>query len=98
MTFAAEARDSAVSPIEQDMLITASHCWRICGRKLCHTAGSLVGLPSCGLRAWKCRIAAPAFAASTDCVIICSAVTGRCGDMDGVSVEPVTAQVMMTGL
>jgi hypothetical protein len=27
---------------------------------------------------------------------ICSAVTGRWGDIDGVWIEPVTAQVMMT--
>jgi hypothetical protein len=28
--------------------------------------------------------------------MISSAVTGRCGDIDGVWIEPVTAQVMMT--
>src|SRR5687768_9260158 len=98
ITIAAEARSSAVAPIEQDMLMTASHRERMAGRKPCHTAGSLVGRPSCGSRAWKCRMAAPALAASTDCSIICSAVTGRCGDIDGDRVEPVTAQVMMTFL
>src|SRR5271166_5111879 len=59
------------------------------------TAGSGVGLPS-GLRACRCRIAAPARAASIACSAICKGVTGRYSDMDGVWTDPVTAQVMMT--
>ena len=39
---------------------------------------------------------APALAAATALSAICSGVTGRCGDMLGVWIEPVTAQVMMT--
>ena len=41
-------------------------------------------------------MAAPASAAPIAASAICSAVTGRCGDIDGVWIEPVTAQVMMT--
>ena len=41
-------------------------------------------------------IAAPASAAPTAALAISSGVTGRCGDIDGVWIEPVTAQVMMT--
>src|SRR5579859_3077553 len=54
------------------------------------------GRPSFGLRAWRCTIAAPASAAPTAASAISSAVIGRCGDMVGVWIEPVTAQVMMT--
>ena len=39
---------------------------------------------------------APALAAATAFSPISSGVTGRCGDMLGVWIEPVTAQVMMT--
>ena len=43
----------------------------------------------------------PAEAPARPCVpiaasAISSAVTGRCGDIDGVWIEPVTAQVMIT--
>src|SRR5436305_3581092 len=41
-------------------------------------------------------MAAPASAAPTAASAISSAVTGRCGDIEGVWIEPVTAQVMMT--
>ena len=41
-------------------------------------------------------IAAPASAASIDCWAISAGVIGRCGDIVGVWIEPVTAQVMMT--
>ena len=41
-------------------------------------------------------MAAPASAAPIAASAISSAVTGRCGDIDGVWIEPVTAQVMMT--
>ena len=41
-------------------------------------------------------MAAPASAASTAASAISAGVTGRCGDMEGVWIAPVTAQVMMT--
>jgi hypothetical protein len=41
-------------------------------------------------------MAAPALAASIDCVAIWSGVTGKWGDIEGDSVEPVAAQVSMT--
>jgi hypothetical protein len=41
-------------------------------------------------------IDAPASAAAIDCSAISSGVIGKCGDMLGVWIEPVTAQVMMT--
>ena len=41
-------------------------------------------------------MAAPASAAARLSVTISSGVTGRCGDMDGVWIAPVTAQVMTT--
>ena len=49
-----------------------------------------------GSRACRCRIAAPALAASMADVPICSGVIGSLSDMVGVWIEPVTAQVMMT--
>src|SRR4051812_10597186 len=58
--------------------------------------GSCVGLPSFGLRACRCTIAAPAFAAPIAASAISSGVIGRYGDMLGVWIDPVTAQVMMT--
>ena len=41
-------------------------------------------------------MAAPACAAPTAASAISSGVIGRCGDMVGVWIAPVTAQVMMT--
>jgi hypothetical protein len=41
-------------------------------------------------------MAAPASAAFSASATISSGVTGRCGDMDGVWIAPVTAQLMMT--
>src|SRR4051812_49881134 len=41
-------------------------------------------------------MAAPASAAPTAASAISWAVTGRCGDIEGVWMAPVTAQVMMT--
>ena len=58
--------------------------------------GSCVGWPSTGSRACRCTIAAPASAAPTAASAISRGVTGRCGDIDGVWIEPVMAQVMMT--
>ena len=60
------------------------------------TSGSGVGRPSFGSRACKWRIEAPASAAATPSAAISSGVIGRCGDMVGVWIDPVTAQVMMT--
>jgi hypothetical protein len=54
------------------------------------------GRPSRGSRACRCTIAAPASAAPTAASAISSGVMGRCGDIDGVWIDPVTAQVMMT--
>jgi hypothetical protein len=39
---------------------------------------------------------APASAAAIAASAISSGLTGRCGDIDGVWIEPVTAQVMIT--
>src|SRR5258708_18523794 len=77
-------------------LITASHAFLICGRKRMNIFGSCVGRPSAGSRACRCTIAAPACAAPIAPAAISSGVTGRCGDMLGVWIAPVTAQVMMT--
>ena len=60
------------------------------------TAGSGVGRPSLGSRACRCRIAAPAAAASMACVAISSGVIGRASDMVGVWMLPVIAQEMIT--
>ena len=59
-------------------------------------SGVWSGRPSCGLRACRWTMAAPASAAPIAASAISCAVTGRCGDIDGVWIEPVTAQVMMT--
>ena len=49
-----------------------------------------------GSRACKCNIAAPASAAATASSAICCGVMGKYGDIEGVWIAPVTAQVMMT--
>ena len=54
------------------------------------------GRPVRGSRAWTCRIAAPASAARRPSATISSGVTGRCGDIEGVWIAPVSAQLMMT--
>src|SRR5213596_2403812 len=77
-------------------LTTTSEAALIFGRNCLNTAGSCVGLPSFGLRACRCTIAAPACAAPIAAAAISSGVTGRYGDMLGVWIEPVTAHVMMT--
>src|SRR4030088_124325 len=78
------------------MLITPSQLCLMRGRNCRNTAGSGEGRPSLGSRACKCRIAAPALAASIACVAISSGVTGKASDMVGVWIEPVIAQVMIT--
>src|SRR6266496_4846040 len=77
-------------------LITTSHDCLIRGKKRINIFGSCVGRPSAGSRACRCTIAAPACAAPIAPSAISSGVTGRCGDMLGVWIAPVTAQVMMT--
>ena len=66
------------------------------GRNCMKTAGSGVGRPSLGSRAWRWRMAAPASAAPIACSATSSGVSGRCGLIVGVWIDPVTAQVMMT--
>src|ERR1700692_2816478 len=58
-------------------------------------SGVWSGLPSAGLRACRWTIAAPASAAPTAASAISWAVMGRCRDIDGVWIEPVTAHVMI---
>src|SRR5215472_14716336 len=57
---------------------------------------SMLGLVVCGSRTWMCTMAAPALAASSEELAICSGVTGTAGLRPGVSAEPVTAHEMMT--
>ena len=73
---------------------TASVACLMRGRKAMKCAGSAEGRPVCGSRACRCRMAAPASAAPMACSAISSAVTGRWGDIDGVWIEPVIAQLM----
>src|SRR5882724_6598378 len=61
-----------------------------------NAAGVWSGRPSRGSRACRCTMAAPASAASIAASAISCAVIGMCGDIVGVWIEPVTAQVMMT--
>src|SRR5271166_5302544 len=76
-------------------LMTASvEAW-IWGRNCANTSGSPVGEPSLGLRACRCRIAAPALAASMACWAMSAGVYGSAADSVGVWIAPVTAQVMM---
>src|SRR5713101_7168802 len=77
-------------------LMTTSEAALIFGRKRMNIFGSCVGRPSVGSRACRCTIAAPACAAPIAPSAISSGVTGRCGDIVGVWIAPVTAQVMMT--
>src|SRR5262245_53421871 len=65
-------------------------------RKGRNVSGLWSGRPSFGSRAWRWMIAAPASAAPMAASAISSGVTGRCGDIDGVWIDPVTAQVMIT--
>src|SRR6188768_2316617 len=69
------------------MLMTALELCLITFRNGAKASGDWSGRPSFGSRACRCTTAAPA---------ISLAVTGMCGDIDGVWIEPVTAQVMMT--
>src|SRR3979490_625867 len=78
------------------MLITPSQACLMRGRNWRKTSGSGEGRPSLGSRACRCRMAAPAFAASIARVAISSGVIGKASDMVGVWIEPVIAQVMIT--
>src|SRR5262244_4483559 len=78
------------------MFTTASVDCLMRGRNCMNTFGSGDGRPSFGSRACRCRIAAPACAASIDWVAIWSGVIGNASDMVGVWIEPVIAQVMTT--
>src|ERR1700731_147424 len=78
------------------MLITPSQPCLMRGRNCRNTSGSGDGRPSLGSRACRCRMAAPALAASIAWVAIWSGVTGNASDMVGVWIEPVIAQVMIT--
>src|SRR5271165_7285367 len=78
------------------MLTTQFELCLITFRNGAKRSGDWSGLPSAGSRACKWTIAAPASAAPIAASAISSAVTGKWGDIDGVWIAPVTAQVMMT--
>ena len=80
-------------PVET--LTMASVACAMRGRKAMKSAARGLGRPSASARACRCRIAAPASAAAMASFAMASAVTGRWGDIDGVWIEPVGAQVMM---
>src|SRR5512135_1288077 len=61
-----------------------------------NASGDWSGRPSRGSRACRCTIAAPASAAPIAASAISAGVIGRCGDMVGVWIDPVTAQVIIT--
>ena len=77
-------------------LITASQAFLMRNKKGVNASGRWSGLPVTGSRACKWTIAAPASQAAMAASAISSGVTGRYGDIDGVWIAPVTAQVMMT--
>src|SRR5690349_11293948 len=56
----------------------------------------MLGLVVLGSRTWMWTTAAPALAASTQDLAICSGVTGTAGFFPGESAEPVTAHEMIT--
>jgi hypothetical protein len=66
------------------------------GRKGANASGDWSGRPVAGSRACRWTMAAPASAAPTAASAISSGVTGRWGDMEGVWIAPVIAQLMMT--
>src|ERR1700680_2776125 len=77
------------------MFTTASVACLMRGRNCMKTDASGDGRPSLGSRACRCRMAAPALAASIAWVAIWSGVIGSASDMVGVWIEPVIAQLMM---
>ena len=78
------------------MLITQSLRRRTTGRIFPNASGDWSGWPVSGSRACRWTMAAPASAAPMAASAICSGVTGKYGDIDGVWIAPVTAQLMMT--
>src|SRR4026209_2652928 len=78
------------------MLMTALELCLITFRNGAKASGDWSGRPSLGSRACRCTTAAPASAAPIAASAISCAVIGRLGDIDGVWIDPVTAQVMMT--
>src|SRR3546814_18671320 len=64
-------------------------------RNASNKRGDWSGRPVSGSRAWRWSIAAPASAAAIASAAISSGVIGKCGDMLGVWIDPVTAQVMI---
>jgi len=97
---AARRRSSRVipRPLPVDTFITASQAPAIFAMSSWNSSGRGSGRPVSGSRACRWTIAAPASTASIDAPAISSGVTGRCGDIVGVWIPPVGAQVMMTGL
>ena len=95
---AGATRCSTVMPMPPPvvMLMTQLERCLITLRNGANASGDWSGRPSLGLRACRCTTAAPASAAPMAASAISLAVIGRCGDIDGVWIEPVTAQVMMT--
>src|ERR1700682_2512596 len=78
------------------MFTTTSHARLIFFRNGAKASGRWSGRPSRGSRACRCTIAAPASQAPIAASAISSAVMGKYGDIDGVWIAPVTAQVMTT--
>src|SRR5579859_6252557 len=97
-TSAAASRSSSDMPWPPPvvMFTTASVACLMRGRKSMKRAGSGLGRPSLGSRACRCSTEAPASAASTEAWAISLGVIGKCGLMEGVWIEPVIAQLMMT--
>src|SRR6266478_1766851 len=95
---AGAARCSTVMPMPPPvvMLMTQLERCLITLRNGANASGDWSGRPSLGLRACRCTMAAPASAAPMAASAISLAVMGRCGDIEGVWIEPVTAQEMMT--
>src|SRR5690348_1520550 len=83
------------APPEVRLITTLARCL-MRGTNFMNASGDWSGRPVSGLRACRCTIAAPASAAPIADSAIWSGVIGRCGDMLGVWIEPVIAQVMMT--
>ena len=85
----------ALPPVE--MLTTASVACLIRGRKAMKSSAFGLGAAVGGVARVEVQDRrAPASAAAIACSAIWSAVTGRYGDIDGVWIDPVGAQVMMT--
>src|SRR6202022_1913913 len=77
-------------------LTTASQPRLMAGRNSANAWGRWSGLPVTGSRACRWMMAAPASQAPIAASAISFGVTGRYGDIEGVWIEPVTAQVIMT--